>query len=108
MSFVLVGCDSSENVLKAPNVVQYENTQLCNWDLLLKFFQFVNKTACEEGQWLDGLRVALELQDVALAFKPARRRILLLFDFNGFPQDYAEFNTITDTVLNSGIELIVG
>ncbi|KAH8334354.1 hypothetical protein KR059_009127, partial [Drosophila kikkawai] len=108
VSFVLVGCNSSEKDLKAPNVVQYEKIQLCTWNLLLDFFKFVNKTACEEGQWLDGLKVALKLQEEALVFKPARRRILLLFDFNSFPQDYAKFNTITDTLFNADIELIVG
>ncbi|KAH8393689.1 hypothetical protein KR200_009788, partial [Drosophila serrata] len=108
VSFVLVGCDSSVDDLTAPNVVQFGNARLCSWHLLLEFFQFVNKTACEEGQWLDGLKVALQLQEEALIFKPARRRILLLFDFNGFPQDYEKFNTITDTLVNEEIELIVG
>ncbi|KAH8279913.1 hypothetical protein KR054_010869, partial [Drosophila jambulina] len=108
VSFVLVGCDSSDNELKAPNVVQYGDARLCSWNLLLEFFKFVNQTACEEGQWLDGLEVALQLQEQALALKPARRRILLLFDFNAFPQDYEKFNTITDSLVNGEIELIVG
>jgi len=38
----------------------------------------------------------------------ARRRILLLFDFNDFPQDYEKFNEITDELLGENIELIVG
>ncbi|KAH8251287.1 hypothetical protein KR032_005129, partial [Drosophila birchii] len=108
VTFVLVGCDSSVKDLKAPNVAQYGNARLCSWNLLLEFFKFINETACEEGQWLDGLEVALQLQEEALLFKPARRRILLLFDFNGFPQDYEKFNTITDKLVNEEIELIVG
>ncbi|KAH8238780.1 hypothetical protein KR038_000130, partial [Drosophila bunnanda] len=108
VSFVLVGCDSIEKDLTAPNVVEYGNARLCSWNLLLEFFNFVNKTACEEGQWLDGLKVALKLQEEALVFKLARRRILLFFDFNAFPQDYDKFNTITDTLVNEEIELIVG
>ncbi|XP_016924277.3 X-ray repair cross-complementing protein 5 [Drosophila suzukii] len=107
VSFVLVGCDDKEKETQ-PNVVPYGDPQLCNWHLLLEFFKFVNKTACEEGQWLDGLQAALKLQETALSFKPARRRILLLFDFNDFPQDYDKFNEITDYLLKENIDLIVG
>ncbi|KAH8273545.1 hypothetical protein KR018_000068, partial [Drosophila ironensis] len=108
VSFVLVGTDASSNDLNAPNVVQFEQTQLCTWNLLLKFFKFVNETACEEGQWLQGLRVALDLQEKAQIFKTARQRILLLFDFNNAPQDYDKFEGITNDLLESGVELIVG
>ncbi|KAH8244119.1 hypothetical protein KR026_000001, partial [Drosophila bipectinata] len=108
VSFVLVGCDRTENSLNAPNIVEFGNPQLCNWDLLLKLFKFVNETASEEGEWLEGLNVALALQEKGLALKPQRQRILLLFDFNNMPQDYNKFNTITDNLLEAGIELIVG
>ncbi|XP_052852453.1 uncharacterized protein LOC128262318 [Drosophila gunungcola] len=116
VSFVLVGCDSNKDDKRDeksdhkayPNVVRFGDPRLCNWKLLLEFFTFVNKTACEEGQWLDGLQVAMDLQETALAFKPARQRILLLFDFNDFPQDYKRFNQITDQLLENKIDLIVG
>ncbi|XP_017050645.2 uncharacterized protein LOC108094547 [Drosophila ficusphila] len=107
VSFVLVGCDDKKGEVR-PFVVPFNDPQLCNWNLLLEFFKFVNKTASEEGQWLDGLQVAMQMQETALALKPARRRILLLFDFNDFPQDYTEFNDITDALLKEEIELIVG
>ncbi|XP_034129405.1 uncharacterized protein LOC117584557 [Drosophila guanche] len=110
VSFVLVGSDSAYNDNKCPNVTYFKEgvLQLCSWQLLLDLFTFVNATACEQGEWLDGIKVALDMQDKALVFKPARQRILLLFDFNSVPQNYGEFNSITDTLLNSGIELIVG
>ncbi|XP_068140253.1 LOW QUALITY PROTEIN: uncharacterized protein Ku80 [Drosophila tropicalis] len=106
ISFVLVGAETHEK--DAPNVKKYETIQLCTWPLLLKFFKFVNETATEKGQWLDGLKVALEMQEEAMAFKPARQRILLLFDFNSAKQEYEPFQGITNNLLNSGIELIVG
>ncbi|KAH8410285.1 hypothetical protein KR009_010715 [Drosophila setifemur] len=108
VSFVLVGSERSQDDLKVANVVQYGNPQLCNWKLLQEFYKFVQETACVEGQWLEGLEVALALQETALAFKPSRQRILLMFDFNDMPQSYEEFNSITDNVLNAGIDLIVG
>ncbi|XP_017067088.2 uncharacterized protein LOC108105160 [Drosophila eugracilis] len=111
VSFVLVGCDTGseeEEDENHPNVVQFGDPRLCSWQLLLEFFDFVNKTACEEGQWLDGLQAALDLQETGLIFKPARRRILLLFDFNDFPQDYQRFKQITDRMLDEKIDLIVG
>ncbi|KAH8353277.1 hypothetical protein KR084_009954, partial [Drosophila pseudotakahashii] len=114
VSFVLVGCDTSNEAeignkkVTHPNVIEFAEPRLCSWQLLLNFFEFVNRTACEEGQWLDGLEVALQLQETALTLRPARRRILLLFDFNDFPQDYNKFNEITDILLKEDIDLIVG
>ncbi|EDW40007.1 GL15436 [Drosophila persimilis] len=108
VSFVLVG--SAKNTDDCQNVIYFKegSVQLCSWQLLLDLFTFVNETACEQGEWLDGIKVALDMQENALALKPARRRILLLFDFNSMPQSYEKFNSITDELLNSGIELIVG
>ncbi|EDW51862.1 uncharacterized protein LOC6611395 [Drosophila sechellia] len=111
VSFVLVGGDTDQVKTEddyLPNVVPFGDPILCSWKLLLEFFQFVNKTACEEGEWLNGLQAALKLQRVASTFRVARRRILLLFHFNDFPQDYEKFNEITDELLNENIELIVG
>ncbi|KAH8323345.1 hypothetical protein KR067_005712, partial [Drosophila pandora] len=108
VAFVLVGCDRSKNSLDAANIVVCNEPQLCTWNLFINFCNFVNETASEEGQWLQGLNVALALQETALALKPSRQRILLLFDFNNIPQDYEQFNSITDNLLESGIELIVG
>ncbi|XP_043647530.1 uncharacterized protein LOC122616218 [Drosophila teissieri] len=111
VSFVLVGCDTNEKEPDAashPHVVPFGDPRLCSWQLLLDFFKFVNKTACEEGEWLNGLQAALDLQQTAASFRVARRRILLLFDFNDFPQDYEKFNEITDELLTENIELIVG
>lgn len=71
VSFVLVGCENSRNDLYerdnrvCQNVVQYENTQLCTWQLLLSFFKFINETACDEGEWLDGLDVAINMLESA-------------------------------------------
>ncbi|EDV98754.1 ATP-dependent DNA helicase 2 subunit KU80 [Drosophila grimshawi] len=115
VSFVLVGCEESENEIHAEdkdacqNVVQYSATQVCNWQLLLNFFKFVNKTPCDEGNWLDGLQVAVALQETAAGlFRFTRRRILLLYDFNFMTQKYDDYKTITDRMLKDEIELIVG
>ncbi|XP_001968994.3 uncharacterized protein LOC6542063 [Drosophila erecta] len=107
VSFVLVGCDTNEKKTY-PHVIPFGDPRLCSWQLLLDFFDFVNQTACEEGEWLNGLQTALDLQQIASSFRVARRRILLLFDFNDFPQDYEKFNDITDELLTENIELIVG
>ncbi|KAH8405089.1 hypothetical protein KR222_000912, partial [Zaprionus bogoriensis] len=115
ISFVLVGCESSENALHevdakcCQHVVQFdEMPQLCSWNLLLNFFGFVNATPCEQGNWLDGLNVAMALQEKALPLKCARKRILLLFDFNFVAQKYDDYDSITNNLLNEGVELIVG
>ncbi|XP_022218956.2 uncharacterized protein LOC111071757 [Drosophila obscura] len=110
VSFVLVGSDRDNNNSDCQNVMYFKEgeVQLCSWQLLLDLFRFVNETACEQGEWLDGIKVALAMQETAQLLKPARQRILLLFDFNSMPQNYCEFNSITDELLNSGIELIVG
>lgn len=67
VTFVLVGCDRSKNALSAANIVEFDEPTLCNWDLFINFCNFVNETASEEGQWLQGLNVALALQERALA-----------------------------------------
>jgi len=71
VSFVLVGCDTDEiktEDASHPNVLPFGEPRLCSWQLLLEFFQFVNKTACEDGEWLNGLQAALELQNVATTY----------------------------------------
>ncbi|KAM8714984.1 hypothetical protein ACLKA7_002088 [Drosophila subpalustris] len=108
VSFVLVGCEKTVNDEKRQNVVQYKQAQLCNWNLLLSFFEFVNATPSDEGQWLDGLAVAMAMQEEAAVFKIARRRILLLFDFNFKTQMYEDYQKITNKLLEADIELIVG
>ncbi|XP_064539142.1 X-ray repair cross-complementing protein 5 [Drosophila montana] len=114
VSFVLVGCKNSKNELNkssnmCQNVVQYnEDPQLCNWQLLLEFFKFVNEPPCDGGEWLDGLNVAVAMQKAASILKCARQRILLLYDFNYMPQRYDEYDRINSELLKEGIELIVG
>ncbi|XP_017858812.1 PREDICTED: X-ray repair cross-complementing protein 5 [Drosophila arizonae] len=114
VSFVLVGCEESNNELYeannrvCQNVLQYENTQLCTWQLLLRFFKFVNATACDEGEWLDGLDVAIAMLHSAQPLKCARQRILLLYDFNFMTQRYDDYDKICNKILHENIELIVG
>ncbi|XP_034472899.1 uncharacterized protein LOC117780461 [Drosophila innubila] len=108
VSFVLVGCEKTANDEKRPNVVQYTTAQLCNWNLLLSFYEFVSATASDEGQWLDGLAIAISMIEDAAVFKIARRRILLLFDFNFMTQQYDDYEELTNKLLQADIELIVG
>ncbi|KAH8378151.1 hypothetical protein KR093_009628, partial [Drosophila rubida] len=115
VSFVLVGCEKSDNDLYKEgekhyqNVVQYKQVpQLCNWQLLLSFFEFVNATPSDLGQWLEGLAVALALQEQASIFKVARRRVLLLFDFNYMTQNYDDYKIIVNKFVGADVELIVG
>ncbi|ALC38875.1 Ku80, partial [Drosophila busckii] len=113
VSFVLVGAERTMNDLNEKdenaclNVVQYPCTQLCTWQLLLSFYKFINETSSDEGQWLDGLAVAMSLQEQAVVLKCQRQRILLFFDFNHMPQQYEDYTNITNNLLMSGIELIV-
>ncbi|XP_062120824.1 uncharacterized protein LOC133835006 [Drosophila sulfurigaster albostrigata] len=115
ISFVLVGTEKSYNDLYeegekyCQNVVQYNNApQLCTWQLLLSFFEFVNETSSPLGQWLDGLAVALSLQNQASILKVQRQRVLLLFDFNDMGQNYDDYKLITNNFVAADVELIVG
>ncbi|KAH8273908.1 hypothetical protein KR044_003366, partial [Drosophila immigrans] len=115
VSFVLVGCEKSANVVykeeekHCQNVVEYkQEPQPCNWPLLISFFEFVNETPSDLGQWLDGLEVALALQERASALKVAKQRVLLLFDFNYMTQNYDNYKTITNNFVAADVELIIG
>ncbi|XP_030561812.1 uncharacterized protein LOC115763402 [Drosophila novamexicana] len=115
VSFVLVGCKKSKNKLNTAsdnmcqNVVQFnEKPQLCNWQLLLEFFKFVNEPPCDGGEWLDGLDVAVAMQRAAQDLRCARQRILLLYDFNYMPQRYDDYDRISSDLLKEEIDLIVG
>lgn len=64
VSFVLVGCERSEKNFQ--NVVQYsDQVQICTWNLLLKFFNFINEKPSDEGNWLDGISAAMAMQEKA-------------------------------------------
>lgn len=43
------------------NITQYQQPQCPTWQLLLNFYKFVNEDACDEGEWLDALVVAMEV-----------------------------------------------
>lgn len=44
------------------NIYQFDNEMhLPSWQLLTNFYKFVNTPAADEGQWLDGLFVALQM-----------------------------------------------
>lgn len=59
---MLVGCERSEKTFE--NVVQYaESVQLCTWNLLLRFFTFINEKPSDKGNWLDGVAAAMSLQE---------------------------------------------
>lgn len=63
---MLVGCERSEKTFE--NVVQYaESVQLCTWNLLLRFFTFINEKPSDKGNWLDGVAAAMSLQENAQA-----------------------------------------
>lgn len=63
---MLVGCERSEKTFE--NVVQYaQNVQLCTWNLLLRFFTFINEKPSDKGNWLDGVAAAMSLQENAEA-----------------------------------------
>ncbi|XP_030372413.1 ATP-dependent DNA helicase 2 subunit KU80 [Scaptodrosophila lebanonensis] len=110
VSFVLVGTERAENGIGCKNIVQNENPRLCSWQLLLDFYQFVNVTSspCDDGAWLDGLAVAIDVFKNAHALRVAHKRILLLYDFNLMSQNYDNYKDITNQIVNADIELIVG
>lgn len=63
---MLVGCERGEKNFQ--NVVQYsDKVQLCTWNLLLKFFNFINEDPSDEGNWLDGISIAMTMLEEAQA-----------------------------------------
>ncbi|TMW41943.1 hypothetical protein DOY81_012976 [Sarcophaga bullata] len=66
-SFVLVGTERTLNDVNESkkgyyNIFQYsDELQMLSWELLMNFYQFVNQTASDEGEWLDALAVAFNM-----------------------------------------------
>lgn len=69
MSFVLVGTERTHNDVNTNdchdgylNVFQYAgDMEMPSWQLLMNFYQFVNETAANKGEWLDALVVAFSM-----------------------------------------------
>ncbi|XP_073823715.1 X-ray repair cross-complementing protein 5 Ku80 [Musca autumnalis] len=116
LSFVLVGTDRTHNDMNTNvddegylNIIQYDGElQIPTWRLLMNFYQFVNETPAENGEWLDALVVANALlkkgQECA---KLQRLRVVMFYDFNDGYNSYESFGEITESLLGNNVDLIV-
>ncbi|XP_061402360.1 X-ray repair cross-complementing protein 5-like [Musca vetustissima] len=116
LSFVLVGTDRTYNDVNTNdchdgylNIVQYAGElQMPSWQLLMNFYQFVNETPSECGEWLDALVVAYGmLKKGKESAKFQRQRLVLFYDFNDGCNSYDSYSDITETLLSNNVDLIV-
>ncbi|CAD6996648.1 unnamed protein product [Ceratitis capitata] len=115
VSFVLLGTEKTSNDVNEHvfpdsynNITQYENPQCPTWHMLLNFYKFVNEEACDEGEWLEALVVAMEvIKRGEECFKFQRSRILFFYDFNNVRNSYDMFDVIVQNVAKTEVELVV-
>ncbi|XP_075149917.1 X-ray repair cross-complementing protein 5 Ku80 [Haematobia irritans] len=116
LSFVLVGTDRTYNDVNTEddhegylNIVQYAGElQIPSWQLLMNFYQFVNETPSENGEWLDALVVAFGMLRKGMdSTKIQRLRLVLFYDFNDGYNSYDSFQDIAESLLTNNVDLIV-
>ncbi|XP_065357066.1 X-ray repair cross-complementing protein 5 [Calliphora vicina] len=116
MSFVLVGTKRTYNDVNTNeshdgylNIVQYAGEmEMPCWQLLMNFYQFVNETAADKGEWLDAIVVAFSMLKAGSECKKVQRlRMVLFYDFNDGINSYDCFEDVTKSLLEHNIDLIV-
>ncbi|XP_023307645.2 X-ray repair cross-complementing protein 5 [Lucilia cuprina] len=116
MSFVLVGTQRTFNDVNTNvchdgylNVTQYAGEmEIPSWQLLMNFYQFVNETATDKGEWLDALVVAFSMLKAGSENKKVQRlRLVLFYDFNDGINSYDCFEDVTKSLLEHNVDLIV-
>ncbi|XP_014098840.3 X-ray repair cross-complementing protein 5 isoform X1 [Bactrocera oleae] len=115
VSFVLLGTEKTSNDVNEHvfpdsynNITQYQQPQCPTWQLLLNFYKFVNEDACDEGEWLDALVVAMEvIKRGEECFKFQKSKILFFYDFNDVQNSYDLFDVIAQNVAQTEVELVV-
>uniref|UniRef100_A0A0A1WEW9 X-ray repair cross-complementing protein 5 n=1 Tax=Zeugodacus cucurbitae TaxID=28588 RepID=A0A0A1WEW9_ZEUCU len=115
VSFVLLGTEKTLNDVNEHvfpdgynNITQYQQPQCPTWQLLLNFYKFVNEDACDDGDWLDALVVAMEvIKRGEECFKFQKSRILFFYDFNDTRNSYDMFDVIVQNVAQTEVELVV-
>ncbi|XP_039952392.1 X-ray repair cross-complementing protein 5 [Bactrocera tryoni] len=115
VSFVLLGTEKTSNDVNEHvfpdsynNITQYQQPQCPTWQLLLNFYKFVNENACDDGEWLEALVVAMEvIKRGEECFKFQKSRILFFYDFNDVKNSYDMFDVIAQNVAQTEVELVV-